>query len=47
MSTPLTPTIIAGLPPDEILRLRIQTEMDKRLRPMTDEEIDAIIPTEG
>lgn len=47
METPLTPAAIAGLPPDQLLRLRIQTEMDQRLRPLTDEEINAAIPAEG
>lgn len=47
METPLTPAVIAGLPPEELLRLRIRTEMDQRLRPLTDNEIDAIIPAEG
>lgn len=43
----MTPAVLAGLPPDQLLRFKIQSELDQRNRPLTEEEIDAIIPSEG
>lgn len=43
----MTPAILAGLPPEQLLRFKIQSELEQRNRPLTEEEIDAIIPSEG
>ncbi|KAF8818747.1 putative U2 small nuclear ribonucleoprotein family protein [Cardiosporidium cionae] len=44
IGTPMTPQI---LPPDQLLSLRIQNEIDERNRPLTDEELDQMLPSEG
>lgn len=43
MQTPLTPATL----PDEVLKLRIQTEIDERNRLLTDEELDQMLPSDG
>lgn len=47
MLTPMTPAALAGLPPDQLLRYKIQSELDHRNRPLTEEEINSIIPSDG
>lgn len=46
--TPLTPLHgLAGIQPDNFIKMKIKNEMDVRNRPLTDEDLDELLPSEG
>lgn len=47
MQTPMTPSQLAQMTPDQISHLRKRQDLDVRNRYMTDEELDALLPSEG
>eukprot|EP00761_Pharyngomonas_kirbyi_P003619 gb/GECH01003623.1/.p1 GENE.gb/GECH01003623.1/~~gb/GECH01003623.1/.p1 ORF type:complete len:1038 (+),score=284.30 gb/GECH01003623.1/:1-3114(+) len=46
VATP-TPSTMSGMTPEHYNQVKMETEMDERNRPLTDEELDAMFPSEG
>ncbi|SOV73894.1 splicing factor 3B subunit 1, putative [Plasmodium sp. gorilla clade G3] len=47
INTPFTPMVDTSLSTDALLRMKIKNEIDIRNRPLTDEDLDELLPSEG
>ncbi len=45
--TPTTQQMLAQMTPAQIQQWRVEKEMEERNKPMTDDELDRVLPREG
>ncbi|ETW52238.1 hypothetical protein PFUGPA_05851 [Plasmodium falciparum Palo Alto/Uganda] len=47
IKTPFTPMVDTSLSTDDLIKIKIKNEIDIRNRPLTDEDLDELLPSEG